>query len=149
MRALPEILRRVPDCQVVIVGGDSVSYGNPPSDGRTWREKLLQENPLDPERVHFLGKVPYVTYRRVLQVSTVHLYLTYPFVLSWSLLEAMACGCLIVASDTAPVREVVCDGENGWLVDFFDGKALIERVEQALINSRRHGDMQESARRTA
>ncbi|MBN0063423.1 glycosyl transferase family 1, partial [Pseudomonas aeruginosa] len=81
MRALPEILRRVPDCQVVIVGGDSVSYGNPPSDGRTWREKLLQENPLDPERVHFLGKVPYVTYRRVLQVSTVHLYLTYPFVL--------------------------------------------------------------------
>ncbi len=149
MRALPAILRRVPDCQVVIVGGDSVSYGNPPSDGRTWREKLLQENPLDPERVHFLGKVPYVTYRRVLQVSTVHLYLTYPFVLSWSLLEAMACGCLIVASDTAPVREVVCDGENGWLVDFFDGKALIERVEQALINSRRHGDMQESARRTA
>jgi glycosyltransferase involved in cell wall biosynthesis len=78
--------------------------------------------------VHFVGKVPYADFLRVLQVSTVHVYLTYPFVLSWSLLEAMSAGCAIVASDTAPVSEAIRHGETGQLVDFFDPAALARQV---------------------
>lgn len=147
MRALPELLRVEPDCQVVIVGGDGVSYGNPPRGAAHWREKLLRENPVDPNRVHFLGKVPYDVYRQVLQVSAVHVYLTYPFVLSWSLLEAMASGCRIVASDTAPLREVIRDGVNGHLVGFFDREALVEQVVAALREDA--PEMRRQARSTA
>jgi len=132
MRALPEILKQHPTCQVVIVGGDDVSYGSQPKDAPNWRSKLLAENPMDLSRVHFLGKVPYATYMKVLQVSAVHVYLTYPFVLSWSLLEAMASGCLIVGSDTAPVREVIRDKESGMLVDFFNAEEIAERVLHGL-----------------
>lgn len=132
MRALPQVLKEHPTCQVVIVGGDGVSYGSKPKDAPNWRIKMLRENPVDLERVHFLGKVPYDTYRKVLQVSAVHVYLTYPFVLSWSLLEAMASGCLIVGSDTAPVREVITHGENGLLVGFFDGQVLASQALEVL-----------------
>ncbi|MCL1860302.1 MAG: glycosyltransferase family 4 protein [Proteobacteria bacterium] len=149
MRALPELLKAHPDCQVLVVGGDEVSYGDSPSDAPNWREKMLRENPVDPERVHFFGKVSYDVYRRILQVSAVHVYLTYPFVLSWSVLEAMACGCLLVASDTAPVREVIRHGENGWLVDFFGGKALVKRVLHALSNPPEAAAMRANARQSA
>ncbi|MDV3442687.1 glycosyltransferase family 4 protein, partial [Pseudomonas otitidis] len=149
MRALPRILAAHPGCQVVVVGGDEVSYGSRPKDAANWRSKLLAENPIDPARVHFLGKVPYATYKQVLQVSAVHLYLTYPFVLSWSLLEAMASGCLVVASDTAPVREVIEDGRNGRLVDFFDTGAIAERVVQALSKPERFQALRQQARATA
>ncbi|MDP3844762.1 MAG: glycosyltransferase family 4 protein [Oxalobacteraceae bacterium] len=132
MRALPLILKQHPTCQVVVVGGDDVSYGSKPKDAPNWRSKLLAENPVDLNRVHFLGKVPYATYKKVLQVSAVHIYLTYPFVLSWSLLEAMASGCLIIGSDTAPVREVIEEGENGLLVDFFDAQGIASKVIQVL-----------------
>jgi glycosyltransferase involved in cell wall biosynthesis len=132
MRALPRILKEHPTCQVVILGGDGVSYGSKPKNAPNWRTKMLRENPVDLERVHFLGKVPYATYKKVLQVSAVHVYLTYPFVLSWSLLEAMASGCLIVASDTAPVREVIRDKESGLLVDFFDTDDIAEQLLNAL-----------------
>ncbi|MOA18897.1 Glycosyl transferases group 1 [compost metagenome] len=97
------------------------------------------------ERVHFLGNVPYATYKKVLQVSAVHVYLTYPFVLSWSLLEAMASGCLIVGSDTAPVKEVIKDGENGLLVDFFNASDVSERV----LDSLDHSELFEGIRREA
>ncbi len=146
MRALPWVLKQHPTCQVVIVGGDDVSYGSKPKDASNWRIKMLRENPVDLERVHFLGKVPYATYRKVLQVSAVHLYLTYPFVLSWSLLEAMASGCLIVASDTAPVHEVIRDEENGLLVGFFDTKAIAERLLQALDQSQNFQHLRYGAR---
>jgi glycosyltransferase involved in cell wall biosynthesis len=126
MRALPALRKAHPACDVVIIGGDDVSYGSRPNDAPNWRSKLLRENPVDLDRVHFLGKVSYATYRTALQISAAHIYLTYPFVLSWSLLEAMACSCLVIASDTAPVREVIRDGDNGLLVDFFDGDALVE-----------------------
>ncbi|MDP3845822.1 MAG: glycosyltransferase family 4 protein [Pseudomonas sp.] len=132
MRALPQLLKQHPTCQVVIVGGDGVSYGSQPKDAPNWRTKLLAESPLDLNRVHFLGKVPYATYKKVLQVSAAHVYLTYPFVLSWSLLEAMASGCLIIGSDTAPVREVIQHGHNGLLVDFFDSAKLSETLITAL-----------------
>ena len=109
MRALPAVQREHKNAHVVIVGGDDVSYGARPKDAKNWREKMLAEvgQQLDPTRTHFLGKVPYADYKRVLQVSSAHVYLTYPFVLSWSCLEAMATGCRLVASDVAPVREVL------------------------------------------
>ncbi|QLH66023.1 glycosyltransferase family 4 protein [Aeromonas veronii] len=141
MRAIPKVLKEHQTCQVVIVGGDGVSYGSKPKDAPSWRVKMLRENPVDLERVHFLGKVPYATYKNVLQISAVHVYLTYPFVLSWSLLEAMASGCLIVGSDTAPVREVINDGENGLLVGFFDTDSIAERVLSALDAPQRFGEL--------
>lgn len=149
MRALPNILQQHPTCQVVIVGGDDVSYGSKPKDAPNWRIKMLRENPIDLSRVHFLGKVPYETYKKVLQVSAVHVYLTYPFVLSWSLLEAMASGCLIIGSDTAPVREVIKGGVNGLLVDFFDSAKLADAVVAALGSPEQHRKIRTQAQSLA
>jgi glycosyltransferase involved in cell wall biosynthesis len=136
MRCLPALLAAHPHGQVLIVGGDEVSYGRAPKNAKSWREALLREVNIDTSsetgRVHFLGKLPYAQYRRVLQVSAVHVYLTYPFVLSWSLLEALASGCAVVASDTAPVREVIRHGENALLVDFFDGSRIVDAVLRVL-----------------
>lgn len=132
MRALPQLLALHPGCEVVIVGGDGVSYGSKPHGAPSWRARMLDEVKLLSDRVHFLGRIPYSAYRSLLQVSAAHVYLTYPFVLSWSMLEAMACGCALVASDTAPVREVIRHGENGWLVDFFDTGALARRIAAVL-----------------
>ncbi len=133
MRALPRLLRARANARVVIVGGDEVSYGARPPDGQTWKQIFIDEVRAqipdeDWARVHFLGRVPYTTFTRLLQVSRVHVYLTYPFVLSWSLLEAMSCGAAIVASDTAPVHEVITQDDTGRLVDFFDGDALVDQV---------------------
>ncbi|MGI9212954.1 MAG: glycosyltransferase family 4 protein [Methylococcaceae bacterium] len=130
MRALPEIMARRPSARILIVGGNDVSYGARAAEGTTWKEKFLDEvkDNLDMSRVHFLGNIPYQHFIPLLQLSTVHVYLTYPFVLSWSLLEAMSAGCAIVASDTAPLREAIIMGETGRLVDFFDSKALSEEV---------------------
>lgn len=132
MRALPRILREHPSCQVLLVGGDGVSYGSRPKDAPNWRERLLREHPLDPERVHFLGRLPYETYRKVLQVSSAHVYLTYPFVLSWSVLEAMASGCLVIGSSTPPVTEFIRDRENGVLLESFSAEAIVDEVLAAL-----------------
>ena len=133
MRALPRLLRERPNATVLIVGGDEVSYGARAPKGKTWKQIFIDEvrdqiSDADWERVRFLGRIPYDQFLRLLQVSRVHVYLTYPFVLSWSLLEAMSCGAAIVADDTAPVREVIRDDETGRLVDFFDGDALVDQV---------------------
>jgi glycosyltransferase involved in cell wall biosynthesis len=150
MRALPHVLRERPQAHVLIVGGDGVSYGRRCEDAANWRHKLMAEvaGDLDLARVHFVGRLPFRQYLAVLQVSTVHVYLTYPFVLSWSLLEAMSAGCQIVASRTPPVEEVIADGDNGWLVDFFDTRALADRIGDALRS--RHADtaMRAAARST-
>ena len=133
MRALPELLQRRPNAQVVMIGGDEVSYGASPPKGQTWKQLYIDEvrskiPDADWERVHFLGRVPYDRFLAMMQVSRVHVYLTYPFVLSWSLLESMATECAIVASSTRPVQEVLTEGETGRMVDFFDGPAMVERV---------------------
>lgn len=130
MRALPEILDRRPQARVLIVGGDGVSYGSRPSSGQTWKSVFLDEvrDRLDLDRVHFTGPLPYERYLDLLKVSAVHVYLTYPFVLGWSMLEAMSAALPVVASDTPPVREAIRHGETGRLVDFFDIGALAGEV---------------------
>lgn len=150
MRALPSILRQRPDARICIVGGDKVSYGYGPSDFANWREAMLAElgDRLDLSRVHFLGKLPYEVYLRLLAMSSAHVYLTYPFVLSWSMLEAMALECLIVGSDTSPVTEVLRHGENGLLVPFFDVAALADTVVKALADPQRYGVLRRAARQT-
>jgi len=151
MRALPEILRRHPRAHVLIAGGDGLSYGDPPPLGKTFREMLLAEvgADLDVDRVHFLGQIPYHIYLNILQISSVHVYLTYPFVLSWSLIEAMSVGCAIVASATAPVLEVLNDRENALLVDFFSVDGICDRVDEILDDPEGLEGMREAARAKA
>lgn len=148
MRALPSLLQRVPDMQVAIVGGDDVSYGPPPKDYPNWRDALLEEvdNNIDMSRVHFMGKLPYARYRSLLQVSAAHVYLTYPFVLSWSALEAMSCGCVVIGSRTPPVEEVITHGENGLLVDFFDYSALANTIIRVLSDKESFLPLRQKAR---
>jgi glycosyltransferase involved in cell wall biosynthesis len=154
MRALPALLAAEPHAQVIVVGGDEVSYGAPSPHAQGWRGAMLDElaragTALDPARVHFTGKLPHAEYVKVLQVSAAHVYLTVPFVLSWSMLEAMSAGCLLIASRTAPVTEVLVDGENGRLVDFFDRDALVAAIVSALRDPKRGRAMREAARATA
>jgi glycosyltransferase involved in cell wall biosynthesis len=142
MRALPELQQRRPHAHTLIVGGDEVGYGARPPGGRSWKRIFFDEikDRIDLSRVHFIGRILYPQFLALLQVSTVHAYLTYPFVLSWSLLEAMSTGCAIVASDTAPLREAIRHGETGQLVDFFSPQEL------ALETARLLGDAAERAR---
>jgi glycosyltransferase involved in cell wall biosynthesis len=141
MRALPELLKRRPQAQVLIVGADDVSYGARPTQiqngGTKWKDIFINEvrpqiSDTDWQRVHFLGHLPYKYFIPLLQLSAVHVYLTYPFVLSWSLLEAMSVGCTIVASDTLPLHEAVQHNQTGRLVNFFDTNALIKEVCELL-----------------
>jgi glycosyltransferase involved in cell wall biosynthesis len=148
VRSLPEILRRRPNALVVAAGGDEVSYGRRAPGGKTWREVMLAEVPLDPARVHFVGTIPYADHLALLRVSSAHLYLTVPFVLSWSVLEAMAIGSVVIASRTAPVEEVIADGENGYLVDFFDVDGIAERICAVLESRGSHDRLRTRARET-
>ena len=150
MRAIPALLKGRPDAQIMLVGADGVSYGTPPQKG-TWRERLMAElgKQIDPARVHFTGRLPYTEYIRMLQRSDAHVYLTYPFVASWSLREAMACGCAIVASDTAPVQEFITHGETGVLTPFHDSKALAACILTVLDGGPAVKKMRQAARRYA
>jgi glycosyltransferase involved in cell wall biosynthesis len=151
MRALPQISHARPDAVVLIVGGDEVSYGAPPPDGKTWKQIFLDEvkADLDMSRVFFLGRLPYADYLRVLQVSACHVYLTYPFVLGWSCIEAMSAGCVVVGSATPPVKEVVAHQQNGVLVDFFDHGALAKAVVDVLAHPAAYAPLRTAARATA
>lgn len=148
IEALAQLQARRPDCHAVIVAEDRIAYGPKPPKGGSWKEYMLANTPLDLSRVHFTGSLPYGFYKQVLQASSAHVYLTKPFVLSWSFLEAMACGCLMVASDTAPVREVLVDGVNGLLVDFFDTRAIADRLVQALDLGTQAQTLRQAARET-
>ncbi|NMC31914.1 MAG: glycosyltransferase [Veillonellaceae bacterium] len=148
MHAVSLLQKRRPQCHVVIVGGDGVFYGTPPSQGDTWKNKMLNELSLDLNKIHFTGYLNRNDYLTVLQASTVHVYLTRPFVLSWSMLEAMACGCTLVASATPPVQEVVLDRVNGLLTDFFSPQQLAGRIEEALDDRQLRVALSHRARET-
>ena len=132
MESVALLQRRRPKCHVVIVGIDDVFYSPLLADGKTYKQLMLEKLPFDLTRVHFAGHLSYPDYLLVLQASAVHVYLTYPFVLSWSMMEAMSTGCLLVASNTAPVTEIIRDGENGLLADFFSPEEIADRVGEVL-----------------
>ncbi|GFK92237.1 Spore coat protein SA [Fundidesulfovibrio magnetotacticus] len=150
MRALPRLLELRPNARVLVAGGEGRGYGPRPPDGaKGWLETCLRENPVDLERVHFLGPLAYPDFLKALQVSACHVYLTYPFVLSWSLIEALAAGCLVVGSSTAPLLEVIEHGRNGLLTDFFDAPALAGLIAAALSDVASGAGIRREARRTA
>ena len=151
MRAVPEIQRARPNAEIVIVGAEETSYGNPPPGGGSWKQHCLREvlPDIDLSRVHFLERLPHAELRALMQVSTTHVYLTYPFVLSWSCIEALSAGCAIVASDTAPVRDVIVDGENGLLTPFHDHCALAAKISDLLGDPKLRARLSASARETA
>jgi glycosyltransferase involved in cell wall biosynthesis len=148
MRALPAIQKARPGAITLIVGGDDVSYGSAPAPDRTWRDVMMAEvgDKLDMSRIAFLGRIPYPEYRKLIQVSRVHAYLTYPFVLSWSMLESLAAECLVVGSSTAPVQEALQHGHNGLLVDFFDVEAWSTTITQALAKPADYMPLRRQAR---
>jgi glycosyltransferase involved in cell wall biosynthesis len=151
MRALPELLRAVPDVRVLMIGDDRKSgYGIAAPAGQTWCSHMMKEvgDKLDPSRVFFTGKIPYDTMLSALSLSWAHVYYTYPFVLSWSVLEAMACECLILGSDTPPLRDAVRHGANGLLHDFFDVGALANAMIDACRHPDRFAGLRTAARQT-
>jgi glycosyltransferase involved in cell wall biosynthesis len=154
MRALPELLARRPQARVLIVGGNDVSYGARPAEGQTWKgifsaEVRPQIPDADWSRVHFVGHLPYAQFVTLLQLSTVHVYLTYPFVLSWSLLESMSVGCAIVASDTKPLHEAIRHNDTGMLIDFFNPSQIAESVCDLLDDAPKRARMGGRAREFA
>jgi glycosyltransferase involved in cell wall biosynthesis len=151
MRAAREIVRRRPRTRILVVGGDQVSYGARAPAGSTYRELALRElgGDYDLSRIHFLGQVPYEHYLRVLQISSAHVYLTYPFVLSWSFVEAMSAGCVILGSSTPPVQEVLEDRRNGLSVDFFSPREIADRVDEVLDHPTRMASLGLAARADA
>ncbi|HET8995831.1 MAG TPA: glycosyltransferase [Acetobacteraceae bacterium] len=150
MRALPHLLRARKDLRVVMIGGDGVSYGNAPAEG-AWRQVMLKEvgDRIDMKRVVFPGRLDYQDYLAVLQRSDAHVYLTYPFVASWSLRESLATGCVVIGSDTQPVREFITPGVNGLLTSFFDPAALARTVLNVLEDADLSRRLRENARRYA
>ncbi len=147
MAMLEKLQKRRANAHAVIVGDDRVAYGKKLAEGDSYKKRALDSLDLDLERVHFTGLLPRDHYRRVLLASSVHVYLTIPFVLSWSMMEAMSAGCLLVASDTPPTREMIADGESGLLVAHRDIDALADVVERALAEREALKDLRENARR--
>jgi glycosyltransferase involved in cell wall biosynthesis len=148
MKAVALIQQQRPHCHVVIAGEDRVAYGKTLPDGKTYKQLMLETLPLDLSRLHFTGSLPYRQYLQILQASSVHIYLTYPYVLSWSMLEAMSTGCLVIGSRTAPVQEVIQDRKNGLLVDFFSPEEIAECVNQVFTHPDRMAAIRQQARNT-
>jgi glycosyltransferase involved in cell wall biosynthesis len=151
IRALPALLRARKNLKVVMLGGDGVSYGVPAPNGGTWREVFLNEvaGQVDLSRVAFPGRIDYETYLALLRRSDAHVYLTYPFVASWSLRESLAMGCAIVGSDTEPVREFITHDRNGLLTSFFDPRGIADSVLRVLEDKKLDRKLRAGARRYA
>lgn len=148
IEAIAHVQERRPNCHVVVVASERVCYGKPLPNGMTYKELMLKKVPLDLSRVHFVGTLPYALYLKVLQASVVHVYLTRPFVLSWSAIEALSAGCLVIGSDTAPVREVIRDGDNGLLFDFFSPKQIADRIDEVLDHPTQMAEIRAKARQS-
>jgi glycosyltransferase involved in cell wall biosynthesis len=149
-RALPRLLAEVPDAQVILIGDPNRKpYGAAPPEGMTWRDACFQGLDYDPARVHFLGRVPHPRMLAALRLGVAHVYYTYPFVLSWSLSEAMASSCYVIGSDTPPVRDAIQDGVNGRLLPFFDHEALSSALIAACRDPQASAALRVAARATA
>lgn len=148
LKALAILQRERKDLHAILVGGDEVSYGRRPEGAASWKAKLLaeMEGPLDLSRMHFTGRVPHDQLHQLFRVTAAHVYLTYPFVLSWSMLESMACGAVVVGSDTPPVAEAITHGETGLLVPFFDPEAIARSVLGVLADPAGHAHLAVAAR---
>ena len=125
-----------------------MSYGTRPGNGKTFKELMLDKFDYDMSRLHFTGFLSYHNYLKVLQASSAHVYLSYPFVLSWSMLEAMSSGCVVVASNTSPVTEVIQDGHNGYLVEFFSPVEIVDNIIKILDQGTNVVDIGRNARKT-
>lgn len=150
MRALPAVMAAEPRLRVLVVGGNEPGYGGG-QPTTPLRQRMLQEldGQLDHDRLHFLGRIPYDQLIAVMQASWVHVYLSYPFVLGWSLLEAMACGCAIVGSEGMPVAEVITSGVEGVLVPHDRPDLLADRVVRLLARPDLRVQLGQAARRRA
>lgn len=148
LKVIEKIQKERPKAHILMVGSDGVSYYKKLDKGQTYKQLELAKVKLDESRIHWLGKLPHDQMITMLQYSMAHIYLTWPFVLSWSMLEAMSCGCVVVGSDTAPVKEVLRDGKNGFLVDFYDIDAIAEKVGYVLDNQKNMKSIREAARQT-
>ncbi|MEP3053437.1 MULTISPECIES: glycosyltransferase family 4 protein [Rhodobacterales] len=148
MRALPGIQAGHPNARVLVIGGNDTSYGGKSKHPGGLRGQMEAEvgDRVDWSRVHFLGQVPFEDYQKIIQISKCHLYLSMPFVLSWSCLESMSMGATIVASDVAPVREAITHGETGLIVDFFDPDAIAAQVVDVLQNPETYAHIGPAAR---
>ena len=145
-RALPRLMAEVPQAEAIVIGNPgNHGYSGSSPEGLSWRDVCFEGVDVDPARLHVLGKIEHARMLAALRLSTAHVYYTYPFVLSWSLAEAMALGCYVIASDTPPLHEAIEDGINGRLLPFFDPAALSD----ALIAACREPDAQASLRRAA
>lgn len=151
LRALPKLMSAVPNADVIVIGADEPGgYGKPAEGGKTWGKQLFAEiaDKVDSDRIHFVGRVPNPLMIETLTLSSAHVYYTYPFVMSWSLLEAMATECLILGSDTGPVRDAITSSVNGILNEFFDVDALSDAMIEACRNPDKFKPMRKAARET-
>ncbi len=148
MAAAAEVLRRRPNAHVVVVGEDRVAYGKKLEEGDSWKKRMLAQHSFDGKRLHFTGLIPRDQYLKVLQASSVHVYLTVPFVLSWSMMESMSAGCVVLGSDTDPVRELIEDGKNGVLVDFHNVQQIARAIVRILENPGKYAPVRAAARET-
>jgi glycosyltransferase involved in cell wall biosynthesis len=149
-RALPRLMAEVPDAQVVVFGRENARpYGGQAPEGATWRQLVFEGLEVDAARLHFMGKAPHAQMLAAMRLSTAHVYYTYPFVLSWSLVEAMASGCYVIGSDTPPLHDAITDGVNGRLLPFFDVEALSQALIDACRDPRAAAPLRAAARKTA
>ncbi len=146
MEAVSKLQKIRPNLHVVVLGDDRIAYGSKQPDGKGMKEPMLKKFEFDMNRLHFMGLQPLAVMRALLQISSAHIYLTAPFVLSWSMLEAMSTGALIIASDTDPVKELIRDGENGILVDFWHVDALVDKTNKVLDNPKEFEHLRGQAR---
>jgi len=149
-RALPRLMAEAPDAQVLVIGAqDGRPYSGTSTDGRTWREIVFDGLDIDPDRLHMLGRIPHPQMLAALRLSTAHVYYSYPFVLSWSLAEAMASGCYVIGSDTAPLRDAIEDRVSGRLLPFFDVAALSQTLIDACRDPAASAPLRQAARAAA
>lgn len=148
MRAAKIIAERDPNVEIIVVGSDRISYGGDAeyiAPHKTFREWVLAQETYDLTRFHFVGLLPPTELARTMAATDLHIYLTAPFVLSWSMMDAMSCGAVVLGSDTSPVREMITHGVNGLLADFFEPEDFAEKAVRVLADPDAHRPLGQAA----